>query len=110
MIKNLTENKSLFPITDDSFSKNYIISEAGEKVVDYISQQINMMKSKPIILSSSGDIVYENQHPGQIRTIIDLQTVNRQKNFKSHFQSVNSSLPDAGIYIGCVETYTERKE
>ena len=45
-----------------------------------------------------------------IRAIINLRKVNNIQHPNKLFRAVNTLLPDAGIYIGRLETYAERKE
>ncbi len=97
------------PVFDNNFLRRVIELDADDKVVKFISEQVDLTKEETVLLLSSNKIAYTDQHSNQIRAVIDLRVVNHQKELNAHFQSVNEKLPDAGIYIGCVETNTERK-
>jgi hypothetical protein len=89
--------------------KDVIEQEVGEEVITFISEQVDLTKDKSIYFSSIRATPKANREV-DIRTFIDLKTLNHQNNLNAYFRSINEKLPDAGIYIGCVESYTERKE
>jgi lipopolysaccharide/colanic/teichoic acid biosynthesis glycosyltransferase len=92
--------------------KKIILTESGEKVLKFISEQVPLHKDRTILLSSSSDITYEisSSNSWQIRTIIDLGIINYKHDLSTYFNLVNSTLPDSGVYIGCIESTTERKK
>jgi len=92
--------------------KKIIVAEGGEKVLKFISEQVPLHKERTILLSSSSESTYEisTSNSLQIKTIIDLGAVNYRYNLNTYFKLVNSTLPDAGVYIGCVESTKERKQ
>ncbi len=98
------------PTSDRDLLKRLIAEEVGEEVVNFISDQVDLTRFKTILLPSSSNEAYESEHKDRIRTIIDLQALNKQDNINSYFRQINSTLPDAGIYIGCIESNVERKE
>jgi len=89
--------------------KETIAQEAGEEVINFVTEQVDLSRDKSIFLSSNRASLKTNRD-NDIRTYIDLKTLNQQNNLNGYFRSINERLPDAGIYIGCVESYTERKE
>ncbi len=96
-------------INDNVFLKKIIIKTAGEKVATFISDQVDLTRDKTILLLPFNDEFYDNNNIGVVRTIIDLKIVNHNENIKKYFRYVNNSLPDGGIYVGCVESHTERR-
>src|SRR5690349_2504277 len=110
MIRNdMKSTKTKAPIISNNSNLQEIIGmEAGEDVIKFISEQVDLTKDTSIYLSSNRTTP-KNTENHDIRTFIDLQTLNRQGNLNAYFRSINDKLPDAGIYIGCLESYTERK-
>jgi hypothetical protein len=87
-----------------------IKEEAGEEVMDFISGNVSLLKYQETILFTSKYVnLYEHVNFNNIRTIINFQEVNKHEKINSFFRAINTLLPDAGIYIGCVETYDIRK-
>lgn len=97
---------------DEKRLKNFILIESGEKVLNFVSEQVPLHIDRTILLSSSSDTAYEisSSNSWQIRTIIDLGVINYKNDLDTYFKLINSTLPDAGIYIGCVESIKERKQ
>ena len=97
---------------DETKLRKIILEDGGEKVLNFISEQVPLNIDRTILLASSSDTTYEisNSSSWQIRTIIDLRVVNYKNDLNTYFKLVNSTLPDAGMYIGCAETIIERKE
>lgn len=93
----------------ETLLKETIAQEAGEEVIKFVTEQVDLSRDKSIFLSSNRASLKTNRD-SDIRTYIDLKTLNHQSNLNGYFRSINEKLPDAGIYIGCVESYTERKE
>lgn len=101
---------------DEEFSKKeqklkkIIQDEAGEDILRFITEQAPLNSDRTILLLSSTDITYEVSlsNSSQIKTVIDLGVINYKNDLNTYFPLVNSVLPDAGIYIGCVETTKHR--
>ncbi|MBA3705411.1 MAG: sugar transferase [Bacteroidetes bacterium] len=106
-METLIKNKNA--VTDNQ--KKIFERLAGKKVMNFISDQVDLTKRKTILVLPWDEItMYENNDKEQIRTIIDLQVINHKENLDEYFKYVNNALPDAGIFIGCVESHTERKQ
>lgn len=88
---------------------NAIQEEAGDKVVDFISDHISLKSERTILFTSKKHCLIDNTDFNNLRVIINLQKVNEHQDINSFFKSINTLLPDAGIYIGCVDTYWIRK-
>lgn len=85
-----------------------LTNQVNEEVVKFISEQVDVTGNKILFLSSGYSekkIDLDN-----LRTIVDLKKLNHRKDINSYFRSMNEKLPDAGIFIGCAESYTERKK
>jgi hypothetical protein len=83
--------------------------DTDEKLKAFLQQQVGPFPAQTVLITSSQSIKRLIPGTGRLRTCIDLRPANRIKNLNKHFQGVNRMLPDAGLYIGCVETIVERK-
>jgi lipopolysaccharide/colanic/teichoic acid biosynthesis glycosyltransferase len=88
-----------------------IEEESDAKVLQYISEHLDLKSYyKSIILTTSSSSFVDEVDFNNIRAIINLRKVNNIQHPNKLFRAVNTLLPDAGIYIGRLETYAERKE
>ena len=86
-----------------------ILSESNQEVLDYVSEHLDLARSyQNILFSTSHKSYIDNVDFNRIRAIINFRPLNDIEEMNEHFSSVNRLLPDAGIYIGRVETYWER--
>ena len=87
-----------------------IVSVSNQVVLEYISNFIDLSVYSKHILFSTSDMTFADRIDfGNVRSLINFKTINEINQVNRHFCSVNKLLPDAGIYIGRVETYGERK-
>lgn len=83
---------------------------AGPEVYHYVLEHLDLEKNfKHIIFSTPYKSYVKNVDFSNVRAIINFKLINKIKKINEHFRSVNTLLPDAGIYIGRLETYWERK-
>jgi hypothetical protein len=88
-----------------------IEKESDTEVLRYISDFLDLkVYHKNIILSTGTSSFVESVDFNNVRAIINLRKVNNIQHPNKLFRAVNTLLPDAGIYIGRLETYAERKE
>ncbi len=88
-----------------------IEQESDNEVLKYISEHLDLKKyHKSIILSTGSSSYVDGVDFNNIRAIINLRKVNNIQHPNKLFRAVNTLLPDAGIYIGRLETYAERKK
>lgn len=84
-----------------------ITRESGENVFEYFSEHLNVNDSNVSLISTTTPFNVENL-PSGLRTIINLKKVNDMRYINKFFESVNQKLPDAGMFMGCVETSRQR--
>ncbi len=97
-------------LLDHNHLQQEILSESNETVLNYIGSHVDLSKYYNHILFSTRFKTYsESVDFSNIRCIINFRPINDLTQVNQHFCSVNKLLPDAGIYIGRVETYGERK-
>ena len=90
------------------YRDNLITREAGENIYDYFSEHLNVDDSNVGLISTATPFNIENLQINNIRAIINLKKVNDMRYINKFFESVNKKLPDAGLFIGCVETSKQR--
>jgi lipopolysaccharide/colanic/teichoic acid biosynthesis glycosyltransferase len=94
-----------------SVLKQIITSEAGKGVAKFITEQIDLQKPGVLLLTDSGPYTSQATSGDRIRSYIDLKIINTQRgNLDDFLHGIHSRLPDAGMYIGCLESNSSRKE
>ena len=87
-----------------------ILNESNSVVFNFVSEHLDLRKYfRHIIFSTKSKSYVDNVDFSNVRAIINFKRINSIRQFNEHFLSVNKLLPDAGIYIGCFESYHERK-
>lgn len=86
-----------------------ITEEAGHKAFSYINEQVPLGESS-VVLSVSKHINIRALPDNMYTTIINLQPVNTHGNVNRFFEAVNAKLPAGGIYTGCGETISLRRQ
>ena len=87
-----------------------ILNESSKEVLKYISEHLDLKKYfSNIVFSTYSRSYVDNVDFNNVRSIVSFKRINHIRYINEHFRSVNKLLPNAGIYIGCVETYWERK-
>ncbi|MCB0395328.1 MAG: sugar transferase [Flavobacteriales bacterium] len=90
--------------------KRTILEEGGETILNFISEQTALQDSGTILLTSScknASRVLASAHR-DVKTVIDLGVINYKNDLNQYFEHVNAALPDAGMFIGCIESIKER--
>jgi hypothetical protein len=110
MLKIPSGKRSSPPLPKPSFLGGIIVKEAGKGVAKFVTEQVDLCMKGVELISSSGTYTSGPQLD-IVRTFIDLNLINGQpKSLNEFFGAINARLPDAGIYIGCVESNSVRKE
>lgn len=87
-----------------------ILKESNNKVFEYISEHLDLKKYfAHIVFTTDSRSYVENVNFNNVRTIINFKKINHIRYINEHLRSVNKLLPDAGLYIGRLETYWQRK-
>ncbi len=88
-----------------------ILSESNQEVFDFISEHLDLKKYfRHIIFTTNTKSYVDRVDFSNVRAIINFKKINNIRLINEHFRSVNKLLPDAGIYIGRIETYGIRKD
>lgn len=107
--------KNFVPKKDSGFDRR-ILHESSLPVLNFIKDHLNNCKINKVILTASGRMVTKSAltplrtviQSNNIRAIIDFKLTNHKRFINKYFEAINWLLPDAGIYIGCVETNRQR--
>jgi len=87
-----------------------ILKESDAQVFKYISEHVDLKRYfSHIVFTTDSKSYVENVNFDNVRAIINFKKINHIRFINEHLRSVNKLLPDAGIYIGRLETYWERK-
>lgn len=108
MIEKTLNVKTSIPIQELDLYK-VISRDAGKDVSDFIAGNISLHNEKSILYFPKNGLKKHNVNFSNIHSIIDLRRVNNFFELNRHFISINKLLPNAGIYIGCFESYHNRK-
>jgi lipopolysaccharide/colanic/teichoic acid biosynthesis glycosyltransferase len=88
-----------------------IEKESDWDALQYISEHLDLKLYYQSIILTTNELSFVDEVDfNNIRAIINLRKVNNIQHPNKLFRSVNALLPDAGIYIGRMETYWERKK
>ncbi len=87
-----------------------ILNESGSRVFEFVSEHLDLKRYfNHIVFTTESKSYVENVNFDNVRAIINFKKINHIRYINEHLRSVNKLLPDAGTYIGRIETYWERK-
>jgi lipopolysaccharide/colanic/teichoic acid biosynthesis glycosyltransferase len=87
-----------------------IINESNVEVLSFIKQYIDIQYNyKKVLFSSYTTSFVDDVDYNDIQAIIDFKNINNVENINGLLGAVNSLLPNNGILIGRIESYTDRK-
>lgn len=90
-------------------NKELLIKEQGEEAFEFISKHVGDNFELSVILKTTSVFNIEAIELTDLKDIVNLNKVNDINGINKFTQSVNLKLPIDGKYIGCVETYVQRK-
>lgn len=90
--------------------KNFIINECNEDVFDFLIKYIDPGKKKTLLLSTTTVFNVQKQMDNYFKNAVNLKDINNIRYINKFFESVNSKLPNNGLFIGCAETKNQRKK
>ena len=105
-----TQSKQIYSSTDvinESTRFQLITRESGKNVYNYFSEHVDVNDPNVSLISTTTPFNVENLSSG-LRTIINLKRVNDMRYINKFFEAANKKLPDAGMFMGCVETSSQR--
>ena len=90
--------------------KASIVEESSSEVAKWITKQVNVVDIKTLLLATNTRFNIDNQPDDFFNTVVNLTEINDILRINKFFESVNSKLPNGGVFIGCGETYSLRKQ
>jgi lipopolysaccharide/colanic/teichoic acid biosynthesis glycosyltransferase len=101
-------------IQGDSYSNtklpDLIAKEYGLGINNFIAKHLDVSEDKSFITSTSTRFNIDKQKSGVYSNIVNLRRINDSRWVNKFFESVNHKLPNGGLYISYVETYSHRKK
>ena len=89
--------------------KKDIVEECGEKAYQFIDENIDLLDSRNLVISTTTRFNLLYQPDNYLTGIINLKRVNDIRYLNKFFETINGKLPVGGKYIGCAETKNQRK-
>ena len=95
----------------NSFTYNSVKREIGAnlKLSNFINSYFNLSLTTNYLTSTSDQINLEKLTFGKFSSILNLKKVNDIRYINKFFETVNSILPNSGLYLGKVITYPNRR-
>ncbi len=91
-------------------NKDLLIKEQGQEAFDFIVKYTGVNFEHSLILKTNDvfniDLIDSNIN----ENIVNLNKINDINGINQFFKSVNLKLSENSIFIGCVETYIQRKK
>ena len=91
-------------------NKELLIKEQGLEAFDFITKYTGNDFETSLILRTNDVFNIESIETKSYQTIVNLNKINDINGINRFLNTVNSKLPENGIYINCVETYVQRKK
>lgn len=83
--------------------------ETNSVVLNFLKSNIDINSSKTSVHSTTTRFNILKLPDSYYNAIINLSRINDIKRINKFFESVNSKLNNGGLFVCCVETYTQRK-
>ena len=84
-------------------------SDANRKIFNFIKSYFDLSSKSNYLTSTTNEINLEKLTPGKFSSIINLKKVNDIRYINKFFATVNTILPNSGLYLGRVITYPNRR-
>jgi len=108
----LTRNRSsiLQKLNTPLYKQNHdlVKNNSSKKVVKFLKNYIDLGSVKSLIVSNSDQLALDQSKDND--TIISLEKINNSRFINKYLELVNSKLENDGIFVGCLETFSARKE
>jgi lipopolysaccharide/colanic/teichoic acid biosynthesis glycosyltransferase/transposase-like protein len=88
-------------------NKEIICSISGSEVFDYLENYLDFSSTNLFIHSDEKSKKLDQVE--KLKSIVTLKKINNIRYINKHFEKVNGKLEQDGIFVGCLETFTARK-
>jgi lipopolysaccharide/colanic/teichoic acid biosynthesis glycosyltransferase len=89
--------------------RELIIKEQGAEAVEFIEKYVAIETEQTHILKTHHEFNIEAIDKQNCNAIVNLSKINDIHGINQFLKVTNSKLPENGLFIGCVETYGQRK-
>ncbi len=79
------------------------------KLSNFIKKHFDLSLDNNYLISTSNEYNLENLDIGKFSLIINLKKVNDIRYINKFFETINTALPNSGLYLGLVVTYPNRR-
>lgn len=79
-------------------------------VINFIENHFDLTLNETFITSTTATFNIDNLKNNSISGVVNLKKVNDCRYINKLFESVNMKLPVSGMFLGCVETYPDRRK
>jgi lipopolysaccharide/colanic/teichoic acid biosynthesis glycosyltransferase len=87
-----------------------VFNKAGKEVLDLCSDYFDLDSSNVYVLSTSNYFNLELLSQTDFEGILNLSRLNDSRRVNKFLEVLNSKLIDGGIFVGCVQTYSNRRK
>jgi len=89
--------------------KELIIKEQGAPATDFIMSHVDISSPETHILKTNLVFPVEVIENENSNSIVNLNKINDIRGINNFFKTINSKLPDNGLFIGCFESQAQRR-
>jgi lipopolysaccharide/colanic/teichoic acid biosynthesis glycosyltransferase len=91
--------------------RQLILKETNNyEVIDFTEKYFNLKEEETFIASTSTSFNIDKLNNNSVSGIVNLKKINDVRFINKFFESINSKLPNSGLFLGCVQTYPNRRK
>ncbi|MGM0532630.1 MAG: sugar transferase [Bacteroidota bacterium] len=87
-----------------------LIAEVGKEVYDFIGNYVDLSNGSHIIFSTATKFNIDKIPDKHYTNLVNLKRINDIRYINKFFESVNTKIPEEGLFVGCAETKEQRKQ
>jgi len=107
-IVNLKSSRDTFRRNDSFHKRNEIRQHVGEEGLRYFESYLNLFSSNTRVFKDNSEIILTDTC--NIEHLICLQKINDIRYINKFFEMINHKMKEGNIFIGCLESFTARKD
>jgi len=88
-------------------NKQLVSRRTSPEVFNYVSNYVDFSFESTVVTLKANSAGLD--HSDEIKNFINLEKINDIRYINKYFEKVNSKLENGGIFIGCLETFTARR-
>lgn len=91
-------------------NKDLLIKEQGVEAANFITKFTDHQFNSSLVLKTTQAFNLESIDVAHFKTIVNLNKLNDVRSINKFLKTMNCKLPEQGTFVGCVETYPQRKK